>query len=308
MEVVSGFLKPLQFLQQLDLFGNPLAEESNYREYYIHHHPSVVVLDRKSITAAEREVAAKLFGDSSSVEKKGTAVAFGKHVPADMQTYKLQKVSALSESTQRLERKVKAIHARNAAAVRRAQQEEVDRVRELQERRSRFNAPHADNDVIIEEMLNQRKQQDLAEQRQLERQRLTQLLFTEAELHAIQSSFDQSKALAYTDALSIMKLMGQDDPQGRRGLKDLLADKQDLKVTDFIDLLMDWSLILNRRMDKLYAQAAQALGQGRDKEAQQLHSDINFLTGHCNSLAGRSQYGPVGFGLQPMPTNLAATM
>ena len=142
-----------------------------------------------SITAAEREVAAKLFGDSSSVEKKGTAVAFGKHVPADMQTYKLQKVcpaytcktrsgvspcirrrsrlpsfvsflwislsglcstvaqpaplclmtcdtpfltkpaslqvSALSESTQRLERKVKAIHARNAAAVRRAQQEEV---------------------------------------------------------------------------------------------------------------------------------------------------------------------------------------
>ena len=70
------------------------------------------------------------------------------------------------------------------------------------------------------------RQQDLAEQRQLERQRLTQLLFTEAELHAIQSSFDQSKALAYTDALSIMKLMGQDDPQGRRGLKDLLADKQ----------------------------------------------------------------------------------
>ena len=34
---------------------------------------------------------------------------------------------------------------------------QVDRVRELQERRSRFNAPHADNDVIIEEMLNQRK-------------------------------------------------------------------------------------------------------------------------------------------------------
>lgn len=33
----------------IDLFGNPLAQEYDYRSYVVHHLPSVELLDRKGV-------------------------------------------------------------------------------------------------------------------------------------------------------------------------------------------------------------------------------------------------------------------
>jgi Leucine-rich repeat len=49
------------FLETLDLFGNPLAEEPDYRLKIIHTMPQVKLLDRHMVTLEERLKAAKLF-------------------------------------------------------------------------------------------------------------------------------------------------------------------------------------------------------------------------------------------------------
>lgn len=48
-------------MEQLDLFGNPLAEEPDYRLKIIYHMPQIKVLDRHMVTLAERQKADKLF-------------------------------------------------------------------------------------------------------------------------------------------------------------------------------------------------------------------------------------------------------
>jgi Leucine-rich repeat (LRR) protein len=48
-----------QYLEDLDLFGNPLAEEENYRLYVIKALPSLLVLDRHVVTEEERNKANK---------------------------------------------------------------------------------------------------------------------------------------------------------------------------------------------------------------------------------------------------------
>lgn len=48
------------FLKQLDLFGNPLAEEPDYRLKIIYLMPQVNVLDRHIVTVAERIKAKKI--------------------------------------------------------------------------------------------------------------------------------------------------------------------------------------------------------------------------------------------------------
>jgi len=41
-------------LEQLDLFGNPLAEEPDYRFRLMHAMPQIKVLDRHMVTLQER--------------------------------------------------------------------------------------------------------------------------------------------------------------------------------------------------------------------------------------------------------------
>lgn len=54
------FLQKFAFLDHLDLFGNPLAEEPDYRLKIIHAMPQIKVLDRHPITVQERIKADKL--------------------------------------------------------------------------------------------------------------------------------------------------------------------------------------------------------------------------------------------------------
>eukprot|EP00668_Euglena_longa_P044025 GGOE01058599.1.p1 GENE.GGOE01058599.1~~GGOE01058599.1.p1 ORF type:complete len:402 (+),score=145.22 GGOE01058599.1:61-1266(+) len=281
MEFTSTFLKPLQFLQQLDLFGNPMAEEQNYREYMVHHHPSVTLLDRKSVTAEEREAASRLFGGAT---KRGPMVAFGKGVPAEVLEFKCPRVPLMSESVQQLERKVIHIRAREEAAVQRAREAELEMARQQREERSRMSAPQADNHTLIELAIHRRSDEEARVKRIGERDRLRKLLFTPSELQALQSSFAPTKALEYSDVLSALKLLRHDEPAARRELRDLVGAGQPLTVSHFLDHLMDSPAFLQNQLDTMFSGTQAALGQGREKEAQQLHSDINFVTGHLQSL------------------------
>lgn len=86
LETVSQQLAALSGLKQLDLSGNPLAEEKNYREYVIAHHPTLEVLDRRSVTQAERDKALALFPPVQVSKSRGTAsVSFGSTVPDSSQ-------------------------------------------------------------------------------------------------------------------------------------------------------------------------------------------------------------------------------
>lgn len=53
-------LTKFAFLQQLDLFGNPLAEEPDYRMKLVYLMPQIKTLDRHMVTVAERIKAKKL--------------------------------------------------------------------------------------------------------------------------------------------------------------------------------------------------------------------------------------------------------
>jgi Ran GTPase-activating protein (RanGAP) involved in mRNA processing and transport len=48
------FLKKFAFLKQVDLFGNPISEEPEYRLKLIYYMPQLEVLDRHPITPKER--------------------------------------------------------------------------------------------------------------------------------------------------------------------------------------------------------------------------------------------------------------
>nr|DBA25293.1 TPA: hypothetical protein GDO54_012840 [Pyxicephalus adspersus] len=54
-------LKRMTNLRVLNLFHNPLEQESGYRAYVVHHLPSVELLDREQVRQKEREEAFKLF-------------------------------------------------------------------------------------------------------------------------------------------------------------------------------------------------------------------------------------------------------
>ena len=54
LDVFLEFLQKFSFLEQLDLFGNPLAEEPDYRLKIIRAMPQIQILDRHKVTQIER--------------------------------------------------------------------------------------------------------------------------------------------------------------------------------------------------------------------------------------------------------------
>lgn len=61
------------FLEELDLFGNPLAEEPDYRLKIIHTMPQIKLLDRHTVTIEERIKAAKMFETPTTTKRSHTA-------------------------------------------------------------------------------------------------------------------------------------------------------------------------------------------------------------------------------------------
>eukprot|EP00756_Hemistasia_phaeocysticola_P015148 Hpha_TRINITY_DN15390_c0_g1::TRINITY_DN15390_c0_g1_i1::g.92050::m.92050 len=72
MEVVVARLTALPSLRTLDLFGNPLAEEHNYRLYVIYRLPNLQIFDRHEVSAAERDAARRLFAKEGSSAAKAS--------------------------------------------------------------------------------------------------------------------------------------------------------------------------------------------------------------------------------------------
>ncbi|XP_065609055.1 leucine-rich repeat-containing protein 72 [Cyrtonyx montezumae] len=71
-------LKGIISLQTLNLFCNPLACDPGYRLYVIHSLPSVQLLDRKSVTQKERELAFPVYNYKRSSVMG--SIAFGRRV------------------------------------------------------------------------------------------------------------------------------------------------------------------------------------------------------------------------------------
>jgi len=68
-------LTKFAFLQQLDLFGNPLAEEPDYRMKLVYLMPQIKTLDRHIVTVAERIKAKKLCEEEYGLSQGSGPVA-----------------------------------------------------------------------------------------------------------------------------------------------------------------------------------------------------------------------------------------
>ncbi|XP_051791510.1 leucine-rich repeat-containing protein 72 [Erpetoichthys calabaricus] len=78
LEKTISELKGMQFLKTLSLFLNPLAQESPYRLYVIHHLPLLKMLDKKEIKQEEKDAAFSKY--SPERFRILQSIAFGKRV------------------------------------------------------------------------------------------------------------------------------------------------------------------------------------------------------------------------------------
>ncbi|KAF4104305.1 leucine-rich repeat-containing protein 72 isoform X1 [Onychostoma macrolepis] len=76
LEETMSELKNMQDLHTLSLYLNPFTQDPEYRQYVLHHLPSVRFLDRKEVKQEERRQAFKMF----SVERQRVldTIAFGR--------------------------------------------------------------------------------------------------------------------------------------------------------------------------------------------------------------------------------------
>mmetsp|Transcript_6760 Transcript_6760/g.11349 ORF Transcript_6760/g.11349 Transcript_6760/m.11349 type:complete len:175 (+) Transcript_6760:246-770(+) len=123
------------FLQQLDLFGNPLAEEPDYRLKIIYLMPQIKVLDRHIVTVAERIKAKRICEEeyglsygSGPVAKKPNAMRLEK---------KGKKSDGFSKGEKELYKEYGAIQKR----IHEEKQAEMERTRKFFETKSYSGIP-----------------------------------------------------------------------------------------------------------------------------------------------------------------------
>lgn len=85
-------------MEQLDLFGNPLAEEPDYRLKIIYNMPQIKVLDRHMVTLIERQKAEKLFNPQPVVVDKKAEKEKQEKLEAEKKKKELTKMRRESKS------------------------------------------------------------------------------------------------------------------------------------------------------------------------------------------------------------------
>jgi hypothetical protein len=76
-------IRHINTLKSLDLFHNPIADQSNYRLTTVKYLPSLEILDRKSVTSTEKKLSSKVDFDSkefiasssSNIDEKNTVIS-----------------------------------------------------------------------------------------------------------------------------------------------------------------------------------------------------------------------------------------
>jgi hypothetical protein len=104
LENVLEELRPMKHLKNLDLFGNPIAQEDNFRLRLIGELPTLSILDRHEITAEERKEAKafmKKMKKMSNFSLTKRKVVVPKYTPEEVQ----QRQEALDVVLQRLRAK-----------------------------------------------------------------------------------------------------------------------------------------------------------------------------------------------------------
>eukprot|EP00741_Cyanophora_paradoxa_P020080 tig00021234_g19381.t1 len=156
-------LEGLAFLRSLDLFGNPLAQEDNYRSYVVHRMPQLQTLDRHAVTDAERRRAKQIFESSPG---RSRPVAFGKTVAV----YEKSKKIGFNEPSD-LERELQ----RHAGRIRQqAEEREREAVADLYRRAQEeaHTIPPSDRAPLPKGIdFLSRRQKELEAQRAVEQQR-----------------------------------------------------------------------------------------------------------------------------------------
>ncbi|KAG7321719.1 hypothetical protein KOW79_014577 [Hemibagrus wyckioides] len=89
----------MQHLQTLNLFLNPCSQDPLYREYVVHHLPSVQLLDRKEVRQEERRRAFKLLSPERQIILD--TLAFGRRALAERKTTESTKTGQWSSKTKR---------------------------------------------------------------------------------------------------------------------------------------------------------------------------------------------------------------
>ena len=151
MEAVAQQMSHLRFLKQLDLFGNPLCEEENYRLFFIYTLPSLQVLDRRTVTEIERQHAKQQFLPRARRQSKqncdeqpsatrrvyafgSTTIATPSPDPSEQRT-----TPGLSGAAQLVEARVKQIQLKHAAQTKYDENREESQFQEKAHRRELFH-------------------------------------------------------------------------------------------------------------------------------------------------------------------------
>ncbi|XP_067951655.1 leucine-rich repeat-containing protein 72-like [Watersipora subatra] len=82
-KVIKEFRK-MQSLEILNMFDNPLAQETDYRHYTIFCLPSVTILDRKEVQSKEREMARKGYDQRNEMVRETIAFLRRSQGPPDL--------------------------------------------------------------------------------------------------------------------------------------------------------------------------------------------------------------------------------
>ncbi|GAA6088861.1 leucine-rich repeat-containing protein 72 isoform X2 [Tachysurus ichikawai] len=99
LEETVGELRHMQHLQTLNLFLNPFSQDPLYREYVVHHLPSVQLLDRKEVRQEERRHAFKLL--SPERQRVLDTIAFSRRALTERKMIASTKRGQWSSNTKR---------------------------------------------------------------------------------------------------------------------------------------------------------------------------------------------------------------
>eukprot|EP00906_Rhabdomonas_costata_P014069 RCo020188 len=290
LEVVVEILRPLQYLKQLELSGNPLANEPNYRQIIIHTLPSLAIFDRQCVSEEERAAAAVLLGQRMDSTARS---AFGRSLPPPKPK---TKVPLLSASVRALEETVSGIKARDAAAVAQQKLKEEQELAAQAKARAEFRVPEPGTHSVLQEGLNRRNAVLRESQKEQTQAAVFALLLPNRELRTIRGAFEQGRALRRADCVTILQTLGLPLPSGgpaQAQLDELLrqsfpADSAGgaggIPLEGFLQAITRWPLFCKHREEALHTAAQLAIKEGRNAEALQIHKDIHVLSDYLRAV------------------------
>eukprot|EP00759_Apiculatamorpha_spiralis_P027398 PhF_6_TR30185/c0_g1_i1/m.44329 len=299
MEAVVQRLKPLRYLKHLDLFGNPLAEEKNYRQYFIVNIPSLEILDRHVITDRERMEAPLAFLPRE--ERAATTI--------NRKVFK-----KLSPSVELLEQKVKSFNHRDRVEMEKNANAAAALFDEQYQRRKAFHAkwpgkPYVppedpkyglpglfttpdgfdlDNGYLIPERIDPANALTAKSNLELFEDKYLTAMVTQSEYETLKSTLG-TNTITLDDVPSIVKLLGVppiDVVDLRNHFREnALKDKASFELRPALLALMRYTPFVEARKIQLQKSAQEAMTEGNADGCLTYVKRVNMLQDVVQSLS-----------------------